>query len=169
MKRARALLFSEVSKAFELVGSNIFRRSYVDSRGRIRSKKQVIFKPNRTDDYCEIKFNGTNVRYHRLMWVLYNKSDIPEEMGIDHINGNVLDNSPKNLRLVNNRQNGQNLKTHREGKLVGCNYHKPSKKWRAEIWVKGKNRHIGMFSTEQEAYEAYLKALEGLKDDRICD
>lgn len=42
-------------------------------------------------------------------------------------------------------------------KIKGKNLKKP---YRAEIWKKGKTKHIGLFKTAEEASEAYKKASE---------
>jgi hypothetical protein len=67
------------------------------------------------------------------------------------------------VRLVNRRENQQNRVKHRNGKLVGCSYYKQKRKWRAQIQVNGKHKHLGYFNTEQEAHDFYKKALEGIE------
>src|SRR3990167_136367 len=46
--------------------------------------------------------------------------------------------------------------------LKGVNKLKHTSKWKAGICIKGKRIHLGMFDTEQEAHEAYLKAVSKL-------
>jgi hypothetical protein len=86
----------------------------------------------------------------------------PEGMCIDHINGNSLDNRRSNLRIVTSRENSQNKKEHRSGRLVGCSYHKKARKWQAEINIKGLSKYLGLFKTEIEANQAYMKAYNEL-------
>ena len=81
-------------------------------------------------------------------------------MMIDHIDGNGLNNQRSNLRIVTNRQNLQNMKNHRNGKLSGCYYNKNNNKWQAQIRINGKIKYLGYYNTEQEAHDAYLKALK---------
>ncbi len=85
----------------------------------------------------------------------------PEGMCIDHINGNSLDNRKSNLRTVTTRENTQNQKIHRSGKLVGTTFDKSTKKWMAQIFDK-KRKFLGRFETEHEAHQAYMKAYNEL-------
>lgn len=160
--RAKALSYDEVREVFEIIDGQLWRKGYTDSSGRVRRNKLVKNVSNHSDGYCTIKFKNRTVRYHQVIWVLIN-GDITSDCILDHIDGDRLNNNIDNLRLVSNRQNSQNRCIHRKGKLPGCNLHEPTGKWRAEIWVGGKNRHIGLYSTEQEAHEAYLKAVQQLE------
>ena len=83
---------------------------------------------------------------------------------VDHIDGNKLNNQPENLRIVTVRQNAQNQHTHRAGRLVGCYYNKPTKKWMAYIEIDGKKKNLGYFDSELAAHNAYNSycAVEGL-------
>lgn len=45
----------------------------------------------------------------------------------------------------------------------GVYYHKPNKKWLSRIRVNGKYKHLGYFSTEEEAGLAYQKELNNLE------
>lgn len=49
---------------------------------------------------------------HRLVWILHNKIDIPSGMVVDHIDGNSLNNSINNLRVVTPQQNASNKGKH---------------------------------------------------------
>lgn len=99
---------------------------------------------------------------HRLVW-LYVHGQLPTQQ-IDHINGDKLDNRLCNLRLTSQRQNMQNRKEHRQGRLVGALFCKRQCKWISRISVDGRRLRLGSFSTEQEAHAAYLQALTQLKE-----
>jgi hypothetical protein len=95
---------------------------------------------------------------HRLAWFLfYGEWPIYE---IDHINGDKTDNRIINLRDVPDRINAQNMGIHRNGHLPGVS--KVGKKWRASIQIGKKQTHLGMFSTQEEAYRAYLAISDSL-------
>lgn len=113
--------------------------------------------------YIIIQINGKPYSAHRLAW-LYIHGEWPKNQ-IDHINGIKNDNRIENLRDIIHRENQQNTHKHRNGKLVGCNFHKPAKKWQAKIQIKNKDYHLGLYNTELEAHEAYLKFLNNLTID----
>lgn len=86
----------------------------------------------------------------------------------DHINGNRLDNRHVNLRFVTPRENMQNKKCHREktasSKYVGVYLHHVNKKkkiryWRAQVYINGKKKMLGLFRSENDAAIAYQKAI----------
>lgn len=87
----------------------------------------------------------------------------PKGFEVDHKDGNGLNNQRENLQIVTKRKNQQNTCVHRTGRLVGTTWHKNNQKWLAKIQINGKMKHLGYFKTEQEAHEAYMKALENLK------
>ena len=82
-------------------------------------------------------------------------------MEIDHINGDRIDNRIENLRLVTRRENQQNQKIHRAGRLAGTYYNKIYHNdkiyhyWLSQIKIDSKQIHVGYYKTEQEAHEAY--------------
>jgi len=82
----------------------------------------------------------------------------------DHITGVGLDNRRENLRHVTQRQNLQNLHIETSSKYPGVYWHKQKSKWHAVIRVNGKRKHLGYFTGELEAFDAYRKAAETLGD-----
>lgn len=107
--------------------------------------------------YVHIHVLGHKYLAHRLAW-LYVHGEWPSGQ-IDHINGDRADNRLVNLRVTTQRQNTQNQAVHRAGRLFGCCYHKPKKRWIAKIRIQGRMTFLGYYDTEQEAHEAYLRAL----------
>lgn len=156
-----SLTQKDLQEVFEFVNGELWRKEYVDILGHRRPRKLVENVAN-ANGYCDVRFKGRNVRYHRIIWILLN-GDIPAKMDIDHIDGNRVNNNVNNLRLSTRRENTQNRIEHRKGKLVGCCYNKLKRKWRAVIQVNGKHKFLGLYDTEQEAHNAYKKALEGIK------
>jgi len=81
--------------------------------------------------------------------------------GIDHIDGNGLNNRKANLRLATNVENNQNriglYNTNKSG-FRGVSFCKRDGKWQAKIGLNGRNHHIGYFATAVEAGIAASKA-----------
>jgi maltodextrin utilization protein YvdJ len=84
----------------------------------------------------------------------------PENMMVDHINGNGLDNRKENLRICtrsNNLMNSKkpNMKTTSKYKGVNKIKNAKKKKWRAEIRLNRQAIQLGSFETEELAAIAY--------------
>ena len=79
--------------------------------------------------------------------------EYPENMVVDHINGNKLDNRKSNLRICTDQQNKMNHKTYSNNSAgyPGVSWHKKSGKWRARIQVQGKDIHLGFFDVLEDA------------------
>lgn len=84
----------------------------------------------------------------------------PQDLEVDHANGDRLDNSRDNLRIANRNQNMCNAKWDvptsgfRGVELI------PSRKnnsWCANIQFQGKGEYLGSFPSAKEAYAAYEK------------
>lgn len=108
--------------------------------------------------YIRIRINHKGYKAHRLAW-LYVTGSMPKEF-IDHINGNPSDNRFDNLRECVQSQNLQNLRKANDGseiQLLGVTLHKCGK-YTSRICTNGKNKHLGLFATPQEAHGAYLEA-----------
>lgn len=75
---------------------------------------------------------------------------------VDHIDRDTTNNRAWNLRLVTRRENTQNRGTFKGG---ATQYRG---RWKARIRVDGKQLHLGTFDTQQEAVEAYQRALTQL-------
>lgn len=116
----------------------------------------VHYSPNVRNFYARgtKKDENSKVITHQLHRVVM---DCPEGMVVDHINGNTLDNTLKNLRIVTKGQNLQNRRganrNNRSG-IRGVTWTEPNKKWRVKV---GK-RHVGMFDTLVEAEKAAKEA-----------
>lgn len=95
---------------------------------------------------------------HRLIWLLVTGA-FPT-MQVDHRNGVRNDNRWENLREATPSENGQNrgLLANSTSGFTGVNRQEQSGKWRAQIYVAGRRKYLGVFATREEARDAYLDA-----------
>jgi hypothetical protein len=132
--------------------TNLTQRSSTAKKGSIAGSKHA-------SGYINIEIDRKKYRAHRLAW-LYIHGEFPETF-LDHKNENPRDNSIVNLRVATEQQNQHNkskpYKTNGCG-LLGVSWYTPSKKWRAQIMLNGKSKHLGLFNTAEEASTAYIAA-----------
>jgi hypothetical protein len=156
----------ELKKVFRISNGNLER---IDLRRTDGKWTVVKNRKNHHSGYCQVWLNGGMVMYHVIIWILSTGEDIPKSMEIDHINGDRIDNRIENLRVVTQRENQQNQKIHRAGRLTGTYYHKIYYNdkiyhyWLSQIKIDSKQIHVGYYKTEQEAHEAYKIACKHIK------
>lgn len=92
-------------------------------------------------------------------WVMMHRLLIqaPDDMQVDHIDGNGLNNKRANLRLVTMAENAQNARLRKDNKcgFRGVHYDTHIRWWRARIGYGGKFFHLGIFHSAEEAAQAY--------------
>lgn len=86
-------------------------------------------------------------------------NNTPDGLGTDHINCDKLDNRRANLRTTTRSGNEANKpkKAGCSSKYKGVCWFKLRRKWKAEIKINGKKKHIGLFLSEEDAAKAYNK------------
>jgi hypothetical protein len=109
---------------------------------------------NDNTGYNRIRCGNKMTKRHRIIAYIYLGLDLENpKQQIDHIDGNKLNNSLDNLRIVTHQQNQWN-----RTKAKGYYFDKQAKKWRAEIRLNNKKIHLGYYNTESEARVSYLTA-----------
>lgn len=105
--------------------------------------------------YLRITVLGKSYYAHRLAW-FYVYGVWPDQ--IDHINGVKNDNRIANLRSctdLENKQNRVKSQSNSKSKTLGVSWHKKAKKWQAHICIYKERKYLGVFSSIEEANEAY--------------
>lgn len=108
--------------------------------------------------YILIGLYGEHYLAHRLAW-LYMFGRWPDNK-VDHIDGNGMNNRRSNLRDVSDKVNSENRRkrTKFSSKYLGVSYAKDRNLWTAHIQVNCKQKNLGRFKSEEEAYSVYLQA-----------
>ena len=113
----------------------------------------------RKDGYRDIGVDGRLYLAHRLAW-FYMHGVWPKDK-LDHKDTIGIDNWLDNLREVNHSENMMNQRApHINNKcgFLGVCYNKALSKFKSHIRVNGKLKHLGYFTTPEEAHQAYLTA-----------
>jgi hypothetical protein len=99
---------------------------------------------------------GKRPNMRKLALHLFLMGPAPEGTEWDHIDRNKRNNQRSNLRTVTSAGNKHNLQLRRNNTSGhhGVGLFKATGRWRARIKLEGKEVHIGMFSTREEAIEA---------------
>jgi hypothetical protein len=103
---------------------------------------------------------GRHLLAHRVIWLLHS-GQWPADQ-IDHINRIRTDNRICNLREATNRENQNNRNGSKSSSsgMTGVYWNLKLKKWKTCITIDGKQKHLGYFSSPEEAAavrsEAYL-------------
>lgn len=114
-----------------------------------------------TDEgYWRIYLKGWPFKAHRLAFLhMTGKWPAGE---VDHINGNKSDNRWSNLRDTDGFVNQQNKRAARSDNetsgLLGVTWNKKARKYQAQIWTRGRMKHLGYFDETATAQEAYIQA-----------
>jgi hypothetical protein len=108
--------------------------------------------------YLRIGIDGKTYRAHRLAF-LYMTGEFPLS-GTDHINHDKLDNRFINLRVASQQDNGRNrsINTNNKSGFTGVCWYKHTNKWRTQININGKKKHLGYFKDLAEAINARKNA-----------
>jgi len=131
------------------------------SRGSARKDEEAGYVSE--DGYRRVRVDGKYYYIHRLVWLYHTLRDIPEDLLIDHSNGNRLNNDIRNLRLASALENQYNKARQSNGtsSYKGVWYDSVKGFWKASIRSQDRRLYIGQFNTELEAAIAYDKiALE---------
>lgn len=98
---------------------------YVNIYGEVVSLKSSRYLiPNERNGYLRYNINGLKYSAHKLVWESFNGT-IPNDMVLDHIDGNRSNNNIDNLRLVSQSENMINAqKNKHEGQIIVKQYDK---------------------------------------------
>ena len=145
-------LQEELHKFFEYKEGNLYWKIKPAKRIIIGSKAGCL----RSDGYVCLKLNSVLYKMHRIIWA-YHYNAIPNNLQIDHIDGNKTNNMIENLRLATQSQNNSNNKRARrnsKSNILGVSWYKASRKWASQIKKNNKKIHLGYFLNQEDAITA---------------
>jgi hypothetical protein len=111
-----------------------------------------------SDGYWQIQISGKIYRSHRLAW-FYVYKKWPEGM-LDHIDRDTLNASINNLRESSPTDNQRNRKVNKNSStgVKGVSFNANSGKYEAYIKINYTKKHLGLFSSIEEAQLAQQMA-----------
>lgn len=115
---------------------------------------------------------GRSVSRIKKVWMHNEIMRPPKGMEVDHIDGNTLNNTRENLRIVPHWVNCMNKRNrhNKTSKYIGVYKSKDKKKFEAYYWNKkaGKHMHIGYFEDELEAARAHDAVVKRVYGKYAC-
>ena len=148
-----------------------YENYFVSNFGNIKNSKtnRIMKQDTHKQGYKRITLskNGKWKKFsiHRLVGLAFLENPDNKPM-IDHIDNNTSNNNVKNLRWATSKDNLANQGKYKNNKsgFKGVSFHKHRNKYRAQIKINDKIKHLGYFETAEEAsvaYEAKAKEIHG--------
>lgn len=144
IERLKALFYYKNGKIYNKI-----------SRGSAKKDKESGYIAE--DGYRRVRVDGKYYYIHRLVWFLLTNKEIPDDLFIDHIDGDRQNNHIENLRLATALENQYNKtrQTNGTSNYKGVWFDSVKNCWKASIRFQNKRHYIGQFETEIEAAVAY--------------
>ena len=108
-------------------------------------------------NYFVVRVRDDSGKYVNLARLLTN---CPEDKVVDHIDGNGLNNSKSNLRVVTRQQNNHNTALRKDSSTGVKGVRRNGNSYVAEIRVNGQRKYLGSFVTLESADAAYKRAAD---------
>jgi hypothetical protein len=140
-------------------------KMWLSGKNNIKKHNGIILKNGTSRNYLNIRLvkDGAckTFKPHRLAAIHF-VDNINNYKCVDHIDGNKLNNHVSNLRWCTIRENSSfsNRNVNKTSKYAGVCWYKRLNKWQAQAKINGKKIYIGLYKTEQDAYEAYQNAIK---------
>jgi hypothetical protein len=148
----------------------------ISNFGRVKNGSGQILKHfSDKDGYLRLKIynedGGKNFKLHRLVSLHFipNPNNKPY---VDHIDHNKTNNHISNLRFCTHQENHFNTKKINKetySRFKGVSFHKHKNKWVSNIRINGIKTHLGYFSNEEDARDAYVNKAKELHKEFYYD
>ncbi|HGP0980321.1 TPA: HNH endonuclease [Klebsiella aerogenes] len=102
--------------------------------------------------YWSVHIKGKSFKRSRIIYEMHH-GPIPSGMQIDHINGVTSDDRIENLRIATQSENQMNrgIMKHNSSGVRGVSWDPRKQRWRAQVQINGRCRHLGYFKEKHEA------------------
>jgi hypothetical protein len=149
----------------------------VSNLGKIKSlnyrstKNKIILKNGlNTRGYSAVslskKGNVKSFSIHQLVAIAFlNHTPCGFDLVVNHKNFIKTDNRLENLEIITTRENANLKHIKSSSQYTGVSWNKKNEKWTSQIIVNRKRKHLGYFTTEEEASEYYDNALISIKNN----
>jgi hypothetical protein len=143
----------------------------VSNYGNIKSlkfgKEKILKKAINKQGYYCVCLSLDNKKYkmniHQLVAMTFlNHNRCGYRFVVNHKDFNRLNNNVNNLEIITQRENTNLKHIKSSSKYVGVSWNKFARKWVSQIHINGKQKYLGSFNTEIEAYNCYKKYLFSL-------
>ena len=135
--------------------------------GRVKSlkfgKEKILSQFDDKDGYKRIGiYKNNNIKQTSVHRIIASAFLGNSDLQVNHKNGNRADNRIENLEYVSVRENISHsiLNKSKSSKYAGVSFSKGKNKWASTIYINKKTKHLGYFTSELDAHNAYLKTLQ---------
>jgi hypothetical protein len=143
----------------------------ISNQGTVKSlwfnKEKILKAGIDSYGYCVVYLYKNNKRHvkkvHQLLAMAFlNHKPDGHRIVVDHKNNIKTDNRIENLQIITHRENLSKDKKNKSSQYTGVNWAKYANKWRSQIRINGKIKHLGYFTDEYEAHIAYQTELKNI-------
>lgn len=138
-----------------------YRKYEVSSHGRVRNRFNHVLIPFKNNcGYNLVSLYKTshkkNFLIHRLV-ALHFLENVNNKATVDHIDNDKQNNHRDNLRFATSSEQCYNKKKRSNTSSIykGVSFYRKMNKWRTQVNLFQRKKHVGYYSTEIEAALAY--------------
>ena len=146
---------------------NVRSLDRIDSRGR-KIKGTVLKNTITSPKYFGVNLSKDNKKktftVHSLVASAFlDHKPCGHKLVVNHIDINRENNNLYNLEIITQRENANHKHIKSSSKYVGVSWAKKKEKWHSTIHINGRKKHLGYFTDEKEAAQAYQNELNKIK------
>ena len=146
---------------------NVKSLDRIDDRGR-KLKGKVLKGAICGSPYFRVNLYKDNKiklkKIHQLVAIAFLKhTPCGHKLVVNHIDINPKNNNLYNLEVITHRKNSNRKHIKSSSKYVGVCWDKKRNKWRSNIAINGRKKHLGYFTDEKEASQVYQNELNKIK------